>query len=553
MMKIRKVLAHTIILALLIITLDKCYASVGINVGVDFGDGTKQEFDEEGNPIRTVPDSKWYNQSETEVNYTCKYSYKFNFDHESSIDIINKEGVSIVEEKRNETTGINEIFFLESVLAGTSVGVEIKETKRINWSVETVSVTGTKKEFRCNACKRTITDTKNCHVAFDGVETCPQTTTSCQCGSTGCDTANHCTSWKETEVNVTTIPEHIKKACKQRGENDLLSKANQNRHSSYIVKLRNPNYIDAGTQKENEDRIVKELSAGSCPEAGSGSHSLTCVYYYSVGATCMDATTGKVRYVTGSDKCIENKEIEIKPSNNVWQYFVPLDARTSTNEFGISLVYAGQIEKQEVDYCEKVIELKDNYWDYIKDVHNEQLPINDKRSAKEIVNNQEGCKLDTEVKFKIEQRFYNETDDDKKIKGFNFYYKPIPTNLSTVTNVADKVFPNGITDDSLWKDWYDKTKKDEEVYPNLKNKASTYIAKIFGNVDKIRERNKSTSYMSWSDMFADGHSGFVADTDLFDIASDVKYYKLGCGPANINVKNSDGTINNLHQGWCNSE
>jgi hypothetical protein len=84
----------------------------------------------------------------------------------------------------------------------------------------------------------------------------------------------------------------------------------------------------------------------------------------------------------------------------------------------------------------------------------------------------------------------------------------------------------------------------------LKNKASTYIAKIFGNVDKIREHNKSTSYMSWSDMYADGHSDFVANTDLFEKASDVKYYKLGCGPANINEKNSDETINSLYQGWC---
>ena len=55
-------------------------------------------------------------------------------------------------------------------------------------------------------------------------------------------------------------------------------------------------------------------------------------------------------------------------------------------------------------------------------------------------------------------------------------------------------------------------------------------------------------------MHLNGVSNFIENSGFVNRYVDKNnIYKLGCGKANENATNSDGTTNNLYQRWCESE
>lgn len=558
MMKKKIIITMMLLLMMTIIPIDKCYAGVGISVGVDLSDEgeTEKEYDKKGNPYASI-DNFTPSNPEENTTYTCKFSYKFDYDHDSEIDVFNKKNESIVYEEDDE------IKFSEEILAGTSVGMQIHETKTISWDVYEAVVTATKTTtkpectggWKCtkwitpNFCPIQMASIFGLKIPFLKIVTqCPPEEINCTCGSSGCTST--CKKYEDVETTEPAeVTEAMESECKSAGESELLALAQANMHSSYIVKLRNANYVDAGianTDSASEERIVEEVSANSCGFP-SDAKSATCHYYYNVSSTCMNVKTGKVRYITNNSSCNSSDEIQIEKNGNTWQYFVPLDTKTN-DTFGISLVYKDQKEPQSVEYCKKVIDAKSNYWDYIKDVNNQPLP----RTEREALANIErtgGCTLDTEVVFDIEQKFYNEVDNGTAFKGFNIYYKPIDVN---------NPFPNGIVDTSIWKEW--ETSGTPALTGTSLNKDDiTYIANVKDS-KAIREyankttNNKKNSYTSWQNMFIDGRSGFIENEGfVIRYIQRDDFYKLGCGPANAKEKNSDGSTNYLYQSECGTQ
>ena len=122
----------------------------------------------------------------------------------------------------------------------------------------------------------------------------------------------------------------------------------------------------------------------------------------------------------------------------------------------------------------------------------------------------------------LEQQFVD--NGEKKFKGFNFYYKPIDIN---------NPFPNGLSDTSIWKEWYDNVKDDKKATPDISKSFDevTYIAENI-NATKVRKYTKDNPYTSWKNMNLDGTSNFITTEGVVTRETKNKVYKLGCGPLN---------------------
>ena len=281
---------------------------------------------------------------------------------------------------------------------------------------------------------------------------------------------------------------------------------------SYKVQLINPNYINPDSNKGEGDKIVAEVTAKSC-------QGYNCYYSYRPNYICINRKTAIVNY---RDKECNNDEITIADGKSsgidYWKYFVPLDAKNG-DSFGISLAYKQEAGVKKKEFCLALInKYPKSYTSYIKDKDG-----NDLSSSAAVAKSQVdgGCRLMSEIKIPITQKFYNEKEENgtKKLNGYAFYYRPIDVN---------NPFPNGITDESsYWYDWYKSNKKD----PNLADsfKTITYAANNI-KTSSIRAYNENNPYTSWQGMKVDGSSEFVKSYLTSNGKQD--FYKLGCGPAN---------------------
>ena len=280
------------------------------------------------------------------------------------------------------------------------------------------------------------------------------------------------------------------------------------------------------TEIEIEGHDCDIPHTGTIPrEAGeeytSGANTLTgkCDVSYDRWSTiCINVKNGNVRYLDNqiNGECHKDEYKVLPDADGYWKYFIPLNAN-SFNDFSIELNTTGG--KVIAETCNNIKENYPNTWQNI------------------IKMNSDGtCIYDATITIPIIQRFYNELEDGKTFKGFNFYYKPIDIN---------EPFPNGLTNTSIWYDWNKDKNKEPEISKSY-NKI-TYYANTSGNEEKIRNYNnqktkdidkKDHPYASWDKMNVNGTSQFIKNEGI--VASNVgidSFYNLGCGPKNTNVKN----------------
>lgn len=353
--------------------------------------------------------------------------------------------------------------------------------------------------------------------------------------------------------------------------------------SSGVVKYIKDNSYDAEELHYNE---IKEAQATDLIETNEGSTKGKFERSHEfLEKVCMNLKNSKVTY---GDECepnaeegiieIENKKIYdpyITQSNkNVtyWHYFIPLNT-PSDAVFGLDLI-GNENVTYNVEQCETFIEEKiaagDNYQNYITPINKtDSFDGSYKRSGKFSEDytkllNSNGCYISIKVNFPIEQKFYQEKTiidsgvEKIQFKGFNFYYKPIDVSEANTSNQFDIVFPNGITRNwlgkittpTLWEDWIESSTKTPDLSKSYTEK--TYVATNI-NAKKIRDYNKINQYTSWNNMYTTGVSKFIETEGIItrQVNQD-SFYKLGCGPLNINEYLDEARTqkNNLYIRGC---
>lgn len=534
--------------------------------------GNYQEKPNDNNNKESGYKEEW---TEGNVNYTCNYDYEASTNNRVVINGYDRFDNPIL---TNSLVLSDE----DRIVSGTSIGLSIYEKKTVAWKVTKAEVTAQRTKTTTKyTCKYKIDKkhpTYTCKIV-NGTPICSDTAGCNNITKTGngsCPSVDKCVvDYSKTTSNKTTTNQEIptsaesQKKCKTIAIEAAVKAANAGVYPSYEIELTDSNDV-YGSNKikitknkaENTGTITKKCDlarSSNCKFQGNSSleeyinkmydnnlneDQFTTNFIYKNQRTCMNSKTSKVTY--NKSNCSDD-EIEITNTgtgtNEHWHYFVPLNAKSNSEDVKIKMISGSTINNNK---CLYVIatnpkykvngQLQDTYYkDLIvksddsefkgdakcKWIANKVVCENEETSSDLLYLKNNQCKLNTTISFNVVQKFYNEvtSDDTKTIKfhGFNFYYKPIDIN---------NPFPNGITDNSLWKD---SEKSMDDSYA-IKTYEAINISAI-----KIREYNKKNSYTDWTTMDVDGTSDFIESNDM--VIRNVKkdsFYKLGCGPANSN-------------------
>lgn len=442
--------------------------------------------------------------------YSCSWSYTVNATYYTNVYGYNKDGVEII--NGSPTTE-------EKIAAGTAVELRIEEIKDISWNEPTVTLTMKKATYRCNCTKRKRVCSENgpIHAAISWFKMpfliigreCSWQDVYCDPKIETCDNCQIC-GGNDYPITDTTDSQYI--TCMGHAEEAMNAEIAAHKSTSYALRLPNSNDIE-GSSNENPPITGK----GGCYPTGPNAE--ICTYRYYPEAVCIDIKTSKVNYSDTKDTC-KDGEIKIDNNGTRWNYFTPLNTKKN-DEISLTMSYASQSALQLEAMCLEAINNNANYKDFIKDSNNRKLKgtiEEDKITVKD------GCYFGTDITVTTKQNFYNEIEVDDsttKLKGFNFYYKPIDIN---------NPFPSGVGQKSLWKEWYDGSRLNPDISESYQSR--TYTA-LNINVGEIRKFNKDNLYTSWLNMGLNGTSGFIDDTKYGILRKGIhNVYKLGCGPAN---------------------
>ena len=481
---------------------------------------------------------------------TCSYTTSVYVWSDVYANIYDSDGNKI--ENIDDIKGSLEEQELSPILAGRHIGLNVYEEKGYTVSVD-YSVEVKKTVHTCYYCNDYCTPSEATPVSFnfmnkknniqklrveiplpfpedDNDDDTGCVLWSCQ-GSyvnTTVSTEEDCTNLGGTVTNTSSTtrdPTSEEMAwCKQLATPSLPSLT-----PSYEVTYKDSNDINAEETDSNYGGITHTGSAcnatdPSIPDGTTYSVSKTCTFQYNRGNACINATTGKISYIGAKITCDSNDEYLLPTDGNIWKYFIPLNTKSGQ---GFSFTMDSSTNKQDSGLCQNIIDENDNYKNRITDSTGTPFLESDTKStAKTKV--VDGCYYRTHVIIPVEQKFYNEVEEDEdstKFYGFNFYYKPIDIN---------NPFPNGIGTISLWKEWYDAVENDEAASPNLSNSFSnvTYVAQNI-SASKIRTYNTSNPYTNWSEsMNKNGKSDFIDNEGIITRINEPSFYNLGCGPAN---------------------
>ena len=474
--------------------------------------------------------------SEDGYEYICSYKYKIKIRDYTTLNIYDKENSEINTSSLSPTV---------NVLAGTSVGVYIHETKTISWEEPQVTVkktppptyycggTYTGKEQNCTVDKNCndgilnrgnllnfITPRKSLYriggecIVCIGIKKCSDF------GLSVCDSKPGCSKKKVEGDATTTTDDPWFSTCKEAADEAAKKSAKRNMGASYSLILQNANDIKSSTG------LVTISGTGGC----SGENPINCSYNYEPSKVCMNPKTANVTYKTGSGASCGSDDFTIpndgSPSH--WHYFVPLNAK-STDTFVLTLGANGNSANKTVNQCTTFIDLYDDYRDWMVRKNGAILTGDSKGDDKNTVKADGGCKAASNVRIGVDQKFYHEEGNKTKIiEGYELFYRPID---------ISNPFPNGLSSDSYWKGLISGTKIQTTNASGVTKKYDlrdsfkeiTYsIYNIPAN--DIRRYNRNNYYTSWQGMSNDGTSRFVSSYNMRKGKAD--YYKLGCGPAN---------------------
>lgn len=497
---------------------------------------------------------KGYEYKET---YTC--GYKYNITSTNSVTI---NGYNINNEKILDKS----LKIKEEVLAGTSIGLEIYETKKVSYEVKYVQVKYKKVKtcenrsscsqwvckYNCSAKgishytrEEKVNKNDNCEVQRSTMHSCiPKNGTP------------QCSNWTKTCVEDNTVlkdanttkyyDECLKYAVKKAKEAANSTGSN----ATYSIKI--PNSNDKTSNQEPTTvwgKITKKDTFDTKKDLQKVSGTRTIEYRYST-IPCMNVVTSKVRYVSDEGNCkpsdneIIIKDDEFPKGSGIyhWHYFVPLNSK-SDSTVDIKLVKNDQVRNNERSNKEclyvvinnpvsKTNNSKTSYLDLIEPVGKTfkgDYTRTDKKPCKtcndyKIFDKGSKCILTSTIKIPIKQQFYKEKKEKSNNKenivftGFNFYYRSININ---------NPFPNGTIDD-IWREWAESKKKKPDIAKSY-TKATYVVSNI--KLNNVRNYNKENTYLNWNGMQANGKSTVITDKNLGTLNRYTKdYYKLGGGP-----------------------
>ena len=389
--------------------------------------------------------------------------------------------------------------------AGTSIGASLYEQRDYYWTQSCYTTTTTTYKYqKCTFKKRCAVDVDSGDLMCEHYWNCDKPTYCSDVTTSG----RNCTSKED---------EQIKNAVKS--EMDKIP-------GSYIVTVSDPNDISCTTNPKKtgcKTYTVNSINTYNYPEK----YHLTKRYNYELYGACINVKTAKVRYLTSSSgKCNED-EIKIENStsdfyNRHWHIFIPLNTKT-TDIFQFAMNGNTKISSNECKIMINDYNKNNEYLYYIKPGNNQENFTGNKNTDLKSVEKY-GCYRRTIYNVPITQKFYNEEQSDDKtiFKGFAFYYRPININ---------NPFPNGIANDSLWKEWESNNKKDPDLTKSFSS--ITYYATNI-NANSVRTYNKEHPYTSWSEMNLNGTSNYINSSSIIkrNNVSTKSFYNLGCGPSN---------------------
>lgn len=483
----------------------------------------------------------------TTTNYTCVYNYDITVKNSITINGYNQNDNSIMEDSIN-------IQKKDSIISGTAIGIEIYETKTVEWTVTKAIAKEQKTEnvTLCYCRYSNIAPPNNGNNCVAGNRICKMSSLSSSgiqpiklaCSSNnygpteyrcqniaGCNyTRTNCKSSTKTTDPVETANTEMQTKCKEVAEKSAIAAANGYIYPSYKVELPDSNKKD-GDSNTTIQATLTSCSKSGCKfsyEAGKISDNITAKYDYKPKKVCINVKNAQVRYIESNSNCITGEEIEVKNGTNHWHYFTPLSL-TSNDEAGINLMPSGQ-GKLNQSQCKYVMENNTNYKDLIIKIDYTDFKGNHSREDYNAINN--GCYLTSKIKIPVKQKFYNEEKNNNNqiiFKGFNFYYRAIDIN---------NPFPNGIAADSYWYQWGQSQKVNQNPSPDLSESfaTKTYETKNI-SASAVREYNEEHPYTSWDEMNTNGSSSLInsnkiSNTLIERIVNNKDYYNLGCGPAN---------------------
>lgn len=502
--------------------------------------------------------------------YTCKYNYNISSTNKVTINGYNMQNKKIIENSLN-------ISDKNKIVAGTSIGLEIYEVKKISYSVSDIEVVYTKvktekKETKCQAytcnysCTArgsspyTVQKSVSAGYAYSKgnekstMHSCVNTTSSPTCSS-------YKTGWTDTNETITkrtytSESNNYVKDCLKHAVKVAKGKANATGTSAtYSIKVPESNNINKTSITTIQGKVTKEEKFNVSKNTEQKSGTRTVEYEYSTNP-CMNVITSEVRYVSDSKYC--NKDNEILIANETidgrthWHYFTPINTKSSdyitieltkntnnSNNKKSNKECLYVLEKNPIDPLDNN---KTSYVDLIQKTNDEKLvgDYTGNKSSKDYKYFKNGgtCYLTSVIKIPINQKFYQEEQDNDgniKFTGFNFYYRPININ---------NPFPNGFSENSYWKKWDEDGRKDPNMAESYK--ITTYSA-ININTEAVRNykntttNGKQNTYSSWNNMTKDGKSNFISSQGIVIRHKTGDYYKIGEGPS-VTIKNGQAIM-----------
>lgn len=408
---------------------------------------------------------------------------------------------------------------LNNILAGTYVTLDVYE-KKTYWKRVNIISNGIQEYHDCRR-ERTV-------YYVCGAD--PKTKEPIMCSTIVVDVMSHVagTNCPGDYVSTATYWEwtsscdSARQTCKNRNK-----PSREELYPSFTVNYRDSNDIDS-----DEITTVQPILKSHTTNDHDGNWywyiSDTKIFSYNREKTCINVKTSDVRYIGKSENCnlTEENEYTIRTADGRWKYFIPLDANSYDNfSFYTQPLNNGMLSGAQ---CQNLISNSPSEYLLLIQPIRGSLTGNINNDKQKVAN---GCYRSNNVIIPIDQRFYNELENGKNFKGFNFYYKPID---------IDNPFPNGLTNTSIWYDWNESDVKNPDLSDSY-NGTPTYVAYTSGNEYSIRQYNKLEEYTSWDNMYVSGISKFIENENIIQRNVDRdSFYALGCGP-----KNSTNDVNNV--------
>ena len=562
-MKKRNTISKGILLSLLTFSIMNSHVYAASR---GFGDINTGSGGNTGN--QEIKPTSWVGYDEGTKKYQYRYKKLIATDNNILMNAYNLSGESLIPYSIHD--------FLGEIKAGTWIGINVTETQSASWKVWDFEFQELKKKYTCKYGKKTVSGTTTATIKGTTRSACnrikgtftPWTSSSAmgdckyqksyqyeeEGKSYDTEVLDYNSNYKcdstfmgrplieqisVEEPPVTssggTLAETKKKEATNAVHNAALRLVGKSLTSvKFITNNKYPEDIKKIIYTKATANVISQGDTYTSNTSGN----VWIDYLHSPSKVCINMKTSEVTYndecVPSSDKGIvllKNGTIYdkyLKTNMTYWHYFVPLNMKSSTK-------FPLRLEKNDdrdlsAEECRYVMQNYSDYVDYIVPNTNSGLIVykNDyaKLKTKSVDWNKAkfGCYFQTTINFPITQKFYNEEQSSDKtiFKGFAFYYRPININ---------NPFPNGIANDSLWKEWESNNKKDPDLTKSFSS--ITYYATNI-NANSVRAYTKEHPYTSWSEMNLNGTSNYINSSSIIkrNNVSTKSFYNLGCGPSN---------------------